>query len=145
MASNKNPIRSDSRKSARFNALLGTSSQEFVRSEFVDPLLLPPAASSHSSNLPSGTFPEPSNMMCSKRWAKPVRPGLSRPEPTWYHIFTLTIGVEWSSCRMTLSPLSRIWREYSIWMFLSWAVTKPVRPKSNSAINPFRFMACSPF
>ena len=31
--------------------------------------------------------------MCSKRWAKPVRPGRSSLEPTWYQTLTPTIGV----------------------------------------------------
>ncbi len=53
-----------------------------VRSSAVEPLLSPPAASSSRSNSPSFTFFEPSNMMCSKRCANPVRPGFSRAEPT---------------------------------------------------------------
>jgi hypothetical protein len=40
------------------------------------------------------TFFEPLNIMCSKRCAKPVRPGFSFFEPTWYHSDTCTIGVE---------------------------------------------------
>ena len=32
---------------------------------------------------PWPTLAEPSNIMCSKKWAKPVRPGSSRSEPTW--------------------------------------------------------------
>src|SRR5678816_2764685 len=42
--------------------------------------------------------------MCSNRWAKPVRPGRSFAEPTWYHRFTATIGAVWSSDRVTNSP-----------------------------------------
>jgi hypothetical protein len=45
----------------------------------------------------SPTWAEPWNSMCSKRWAKPLRPSISRPEPTWYHTFTATSGAEWSS------------------------------------------------
>jgi hypothetical protein len=36
---------------------------------------------------PSGTCFDPSNMRCSKRCAKPVRPGISWPLPTWYQTF----------------------------------------------------------
>ena len=46
----------------------------------------------------------PLNIRCSKRCAKPVRPGCSFFEPTWYQSCTWTIGVEWSSCRTTQSP-----------------------------------------
>ena len=46
--------------------------------------------------------------MCSKRCAKPVRPGASRPVPTWYQTYTATSGSEWSSCTTTLSPLGRV-------------------------------------
>src|SRR5215208_4633263 len=52
--------------------------------------------------------------MCSKRWAKPVRPGDSFFEPTWYQTLTPTTGVEWSSWKMTLSPLGRKNCEYLI-------------------------------
>ena len=47
--------------------------------------------------------------MCSKRWAKPVRPGRSSLEPTWYQTLTPTIGVAWSSCRMTCRPLGSVY------------------------------------
>jgi hypothetical protein len=40
------------------------------------------------------TFFEPLNIMCSKKWAKPVRPALSFFDPTWYQTETCTIGVE---------------------------------------------------
>src|SRR5215207_10625664 len=42
--------------------------------------------------------------MCSKRWAKPVRPGRSFADPTWYQRFTATIGAVWSSDSVTNSP-----------------------------------------
>src|SRR2546423_3506346 len=45
--------------------------------------------------------------MCSKRCAKPVRPGVSFFEPTWYQTLTPTMGVEWSSWKMTRSPFGR--------------------------------------
>jgi len=43
--------------------------------------------------------------MCSNKWAKPVLPGRSFFEPTWYQTLTATIGVERSSCRMICKPL----------------------------------------
>ena len=67
----------------------------------VEPLFDPPAASSSVSNSPSLTWPEPSNIRCSNRCAKPVRPGFSRADPTWYQTLTATCGTLWSSCRMT--------------------------------------------
>src|SRR5215207_10081517 len=42
--------------------------------------------------------------MCSKRWAKPVRPGRSFADPTWYQRLTATIGAVWSSESVTNSP-----------------------------------------
>ena len=47
-------------------------------------------------------------MMCSNRCAKPVRPGFSRPEPTWYQTFTAATGTVLSWCRMTWSPLGNV-------------------------------------
>src|SRR5688500_12457657 len=60
------------------------------------------------SNCPSSTFFEPSNIKCSKRCAKPVRPGRSLAEPTWYHMFTDTTGTVVSRCRITVNPLARV-------------------------------------
>src|SRR5215204_6586894 len=48
------------------------------------------------------------NIRCSNKWAKPVRPGFSRAEPTLYQTFTVRIGTVWSSCRMTCSPLGSV-------------------------------------
>jgi hypothetical protein len=45
-------------------------------------------------------------MMCSNRWAKPLRPWRSSFEPTWYQTWTFATGTEWSSWRITLSPLA---------------------------------------
>ena len=45
--------------------------------------------------------------MCSKRCAKPVRPGFSFFEPTWYHWLTWTIGSLRSTCRMTCEPVGQ--------------------------------------
>jgi hypothetical protein len=47
---------------------------------------------------------EPLKTRCSKRWAKPVRPGRSFFEPTWYQTFTATMGALWSSCTTSVSP-----------------------------------------
>ena len=54
-------------------------------------------------------FFEPWNIMCSNRWAKPVRPGFSSFEPTLYKTFTDTTGVLWSSWRMTVRPLGSVY------------------------------------
>src|SRR4051794_1474875 len=54
-------------------------------------------------------FFEPSNIMCSNRWANPVRPARSFFEPTWYHEFTWTIGSLRSTCRITWSPLGNVY------------------------------------
>src|SRR5262245_55135347 len=47
------------------------------------------------------------NIRCSNRCAKPVRPGDSSLEPTWYHTSTATSGLERSTWRITGSPFSR--------------------------------------
>src|SRR5437667_6724953 len=47
--------------------------------------------------------------MCSKRCAKPVRPGNSFAGPTWYHRLTATSGSRWSSERMTSRPFSSLY------------------------------------
>ncbi len=52
----------------------------------------------------------PWKSMCSNRWAKPVWPGRSFFEPTWYQRLTATSGRDGSRCRTTLSPLSSVWR-----------------------------------
>src|SRR3954464_1403873 len=52
--------------------------------------------------------------MCSKRCAKPVRPGGSFADPTWYHRLTATIGAVWSSESVTKSPFDK--RNVSIGM-----------------------------
>ena len=40
----------------------------------------------------SGTCWLPENIMCSKRWAKPLLPGRWLAAPTWYQTFTVTWG-----------------------------------------------------
>ena len=52
--------------------------------------------------------------MCSKRCAKPVRPGFSFLDPTWNHWFTCTIGSLRSTCRMTWSPFGSVYFSNSI-------------------------------
>src|SRR5262245_23316393 len=47
------------------------------------------------------------NMRCSNRCAKPVRPGASSFEPTWYQRLTATSGLPRSTCRITVSPVAR--------------------------------------
>ena len=59
-------------------------------------------------------FFDPSNITCSKRWAKPVRPWSSSFDPTWYQMLTAAIGREWSSCRMTCSPLGSVYLSKAI-------------------------------
>ena len=49
----------------------------------------------------------PPNIKCSNRCANPVLPGFSFFEPTWYHTLMATIGALWSSCTMTVRPLSK--------------------------------------
>jgi hypothetical protein len=46
----------------------------------------------------------PENIRCSNRCAKPVLPGFSFFEPTWYHVLTATTGALWSSCTSTVRP-----------------------------------------
>ena len=46
------------------------------------------------------------NIRCSNRCAKPVRPGDSSFDPTWYHTSTATRGLERSTWRITGSPFS---------------------------------------
>src|SRR5712675_3191194 len=59
------------------------------------------------SRMASGSFAclVPLNIMCSKRWANPLRPGVWLAAPTWYQTLTETCGRRWSSLRMTVSPL----------------------------------------
>ena len=65
------------------------------RRVFVGVALLWPPTLEMYDGCPSGsTFFEPLNIMCSNRCAKPVRPGFSFFEPTWYQISRCTIGVE---------------------------------------------------
>ena len=53
--------------------------------------------------------------MCSKRWAKPVRPLRSSFEPTWYQTWTLTTGRELSGASTTCRPFSSVWDSILSW------------------------------
>jgi hypothetical protein len=74
----------------------------------VVPLFDPPTPSVYLSCTPYGTLPEPVNMTCSNRCAKPVRPTTSFLEPTLYQTFTATVGVVLSGDRMTVRPLGSV-------------------------------------
>ena len=69
----------------------------------------PPARSTSRMCSDFFTWAEPWNIMCSNRCAKPERCGRSFALPTWYHTFTVTMGVVWSSDRTTVSPLSSVY------------------------------------
>src|SRR5438093_9850127 len=56
----------------------------------------------------------PLNIRCSNRWAKPVRLGRSFFEPTWYQMFTATIGALGSSWTSRVRPFFRTNRWYGI-------------------------------
>src|SRR5207248_149150 len=56
--------------------------QYSVRSELVCPFIVPPLLKTSAGCSPGPTFSEPLNIMCSNRWAKPVRPVRSSAEPT---------------------------------------------------------------
>ena len=79
-----------------------------VRRVAREALLAPPPRSMSMSNWLSGTRSEPLNIRCSNRCAKPVRPGDSSFEPTANQVLIVTIGCEWSSCRITVSPLGSV-------------------------------------
>src|SRR4051812_38047291 len=49
----------------------------------------------------------PLNIRCSNRCAKPVLPGFSFLDPTWYQVSMATTGVLWSSCTSKVRPLDR--------------------------------------
>ncbi len=54
------------------------------------------------------------NIMCSNRWANPLRPSGSWALPTSYQTCTWTTGTEWSSWTMNWSPLSSVKVSYSM-------------------------------
>ena len=79
-----------------------------VRSSAVLPFRVPPARWISWKNSPFFACAEPSNIMCSNRWAKPERPARSFRDPALYHRSTDTIGVEWSSEYTTRNPFGRV-------------------------------------
>src|SRR5207245_3248177 len=58
------------------------------------------------SRIASGSFAclLPLNIMCSKRWANPLRPGVWLAAPSWYQTLTETWGRRWSSLRTMVRP-----------------------------------------
>src|SRR5579875_332294 len=50
----------------------------------------------------------PLNIRCSKRWAKPERPGGSSLPPTWWAMLIATVGVRRSSRIRTRRPLGSV-------------------------------------
>src|SRR5688572_25891602 len=69
---------------------------------------LAPADSSRRKNESSGTCFDAWNIMCSKRWAKPVRPAASLAGPTWYHVLTATTGSSGRRVTITCRPLGSV-------------------------------------
>src|SRR5512143_3764995 len=82
-------------------------------------------------------------MRCSKRWAKPVLPGFSFFEPTWYQTFTAAIGALWSSWTIRVRPLpsTYFWNGTSgIGMSADAASAVAGRPARTRAARRFRVM-----
>ena len=75
-----------------------------------------------------GTCLLPWNITCSKRCAKPFLPAGSSFEPTWYQRLTVTMGVRWSSWRMTSRPLSR--RGFFTWRLTLRVGVRRARPRT---------------
>ena len=80
-----------------------------MKSQLVLALSPPPERSTSWKCSAFRTLADPWNIMCSNRWAKPLRPGTSLALPTWYQRFTVTIGVEWSSESTTWRPLDSVY------------------------------------
>ena len=78
------------------------------------------------------------NIRCSKRCANPVRPVRSRAEPTWYHMFTVTSGTLWSSCRITVRPFGSLNCVYATSSFV-WA-SAGVVVSAKTSKNAARFI-----
>src|SRR5918998_4460236 len=68
-------------------------------------LRVPPTRETPRKIWPFSMLAVPLNCMCSTQWDSPVLPGCSLRLPTRYQVQIETIGAEWSSCRMTPSPL----------------------------------------
>jgi hypothetical protein len=82
------------------------------------------------------------NIRCSNRWAKPVLPGLSFLDPTWYHTFTATMGALWSSLTIRVRPLSRTNLVKGMWISVSGAapvagtaIAAATRPNPRTAVR----------
>src|SRR3990172_1507363 len=58
------------------------------------------------ANRPLPCVGVPLNIMCSRKCASPVAPGISLREPTLYQVWTVAIGLRWSSRTRMRSPLS---------------------------------------
>src|SRR4051812_53476 len=82
-----------------------------------------------ASNCPLGTRSVPMNIRCSKRCANPLRPAGSSLPPTRYHVFTVATGSVWSSCRITVIPLSSVYFSY----LTSWPLAAGTRPERTAA------------
>ena len=66
----------------------------------------PPIRAVILSRPPGPRFSESRKNRCSNIWANPVRPGVSRAEPTWAARATATTGSDRSMLKITVSPLS---------------------------------------
>src|SRR5690554_7301272 len=84
-------------------------------------------------------FLVPSNIRCSKKWAKPVRWGCSCLEPTLYITATVTMGVLLSRCKITCRPLSSLNSVKSTWpaaAFRGPPLTTPPPPALHTSPPP---------
>src|SRR5689334_16582906 len=79
---------------------------------------------------PSATCFEPLNIMCSKRWANPLRFSGSLAGLAWYQRFTEASGGRWSSARITVSPFFSL---YFWWGILGSVGAARAIPASASA------------
>ena len=57
----------------------------------------------------------PLNIMCSKKWLRPVMPGRSFAEPTRATQPAATVGVSWRSKSRNFMPLPRTTSSTAIW------------------------------
>ena len=92
-------MRSDAMRSASSHSAIGrnsdgTVSQNTVTSSVVYASACPPTPLTSVVCCPGWTFFDPVNIRRSRRCAQPLRPGVSSFDPTWYHTWMLTIGVE---------------------------------------------------
>ena len=139
-------------------------------SKLVEPLAPePPMRALMASSPPGPRFSESRKNRCSNRWAKPVRPGSSRAEPTRAASTTATTGSERSMWKMTRRPFSssKVWAGISVPVWAaagadagaagSWvrasaatapipptASTAPAAPASNHPLNVMRRLRLIP-